>query len=217
MRVIAAERADLYAGDIPFFTTFPNCCHLYTSRGECIPDLLTEPSQDFVSRRVQQLDEQDLSRQFWFIQASLATIQVGYEQMEQKYLHLIPSQEKVTKKRFIKVACEIGDRLCQLALCNEHDVSWMGLTMHGTREWIIQPTNTSLYSGTPGIVLFLAYLGAYTGQERYTDLARRALFTLHQQVKHLSNFSVTPGAFEGWGELSMYTLIWGYSGKNQTY
>jgi type 2 lantibiotic biosynthesis protein LanM len=51
------------------------------------------------------------------------------------------------------------------------------------REWYLIPTFTDLYSGTPGIALFLAYLGLLTSEERYTTLARVALASTRAQVE----------------------------------
>ncbi len=56
-RIIAAERADLLAGDIPLFTTRPDSCDLFTSRGETIADFFEESALDLVSKRIQQLEE----------------------------------------------------------------------------------------------------------------------------------------------------------------
>ena len=39
----------------------------------------------------------------------------------------------------------------------------------------VLPLATDLYGGLPGVALFLAYLGAMTGESRYTDLAQAAL------------------------------------------
>ena len=38
------------------------------------------------------------------------------------------------------------------------------------------------YDGVPGVGFFLAYLGAITGQERYTALARRALQAVRRKL-----------------------------------
>ncbi len=50
-----------------------------------------------------------------------------------------------------------------------------------------------------GIVLFLAYLGALTGERRYTDLARAGFRSLQKQGRALATRSVELGAFNGLG------------------
>src|SRR6184192_2314934 len=97
-------------------------------------------------------------------------------------LYLQPSQSSVTYERLITAARSVGDRLCKLALHGEESVGWIGVDVMLDREWHLLPTSTDLYSGTPGIALFLAYLGLLTEEERYTALARIALASTRVQI-----------------------------------
>ena len=181
-KIIAAEGADLLAGDIPLFTTRPDSRDLFTSRGETIANFFEESALNLVSKRIQQLEEQDLEQQIWIIRASLTAIILGTEPGIQQRLHLQPSQSSVTYERLITAARAVGDRLCKLALHREESVGWIGVDLVRERECYVLPTSTDLYSGTPGIVFFLAYLGMLIGEERYTTLARLALASTRSQV-----------------------------------
>src|SRR5947209_7754252 len=181
-RIIAAERADLLAGDIPLFTTRPDSRALFTSRGETIADFFEESGLDAVSKRIQQLEEQDLEKQIWIIRASFTTVTLGTGQAAKPRLHLLPSSSSVTYERLITATRSVGDRLCKLALHGEESVGWVGVDIMQDREWHLLPTFTDLYSGTSGIALFLAYLGLLTDEERYTSLARVALVSTRSQV-----------------------------------
>src|SRR6266700_2506099 len=200
-RIIAAERADLLAGDIPLFTTRPDSCDLLTSRGETIADFFEESALDLVSKRIQQLEEHDLEKQIWIIRASFTSITLGHKQAVQQRLHLHPSPSRITYERLISAARAVGDRLCKLALHGEESVGWVGVTLVREREWHLRPTSTRLYSGTPGIGFFLAYLGMLTGEERYTTLARLALASTRAQVAWQKQRPevVSIGTFEGLG------------------
>ncbi len=214
-RVIMAERADLLAGDIPFFTTRLDSRTLITSRGEIIADFFEESGLNTVSKRIQQLDEQDLEKQLWIIRASFTSVILGIKQAAMPQLHLHPSQQSsVSYEQLITAARSVGDRLCQLALRNEESVGWIGVDVMMDREWYLVPTFTDLYSGTPGIALFLAYLGQLTGEERYSTLARGALASTRAQVewqKQSPEFAGI-GAFSGFGSfiylLSHLGAIW---------
>ncbi len=200
-RIIAAERADLLAGDIPLFTSHPDSCALLTSHGEIIADFFEESGLDVVCKRIQQLEEQDLEKQIWIIRASFTSVILGTAQAATPRLHLRPSKSGITYERLITAARSVGDRLCRLALHGEESVGWIGVGVMKDREWYLQPTSTDLYSGTPGIVLFLAYLGLLTGEERYTTLARVALASTRTQVA-LQNQRpelAGTGAFQGLG------------------
>jgi type 2 lantibiotic biosynthesis protein LanM len=213
-RIIAAERADLLAGDIPFFTTYPDSLALVTSRGESIADFFEETGLDVVCKRIQQLEEQDLEKQIWIIRASFTSLTLGAAQAGMWPLHLRPSQGNVTAERLLTAARSVGDRLCQLALHGEESVGWIGVDMVLDREWSLLPTSADLYSGIPGIALFLAYLGALTGDERYTSVARVALTgTRSLMVRYTKRPEFAGiGAFQGLGTyiylLSHLGMLW---------
>src|SRR6266487_5023220 len=200
-RIIAAERADLLAGDIPLFTTRPDSRALLTSRGETIADFFEESGLAMVSKRIQQLEEQDLERQIWIIRASFTSVTLGTGQAAKPRLHLQPSQSSVTYDRLITAARSVGDRLCKLALHGEESVGWVGVDIMQDREWHLLPTFTDLYSGTSGIALFLAYLGLLTDEEGYTSLARVALASTRSQVARQKERPelVGIGTFQGLG------------------
>ncbi len=200
-RIVAAEQADLLAGDIPHFTTRPDSRALLTSCGETIADFFEESGLDVVSRRTQQLEEQDLEKQIWIIRASFTSVTLGTEQAATPRLHLHPSPGSVTYERLITAARSVGDRLCKLALYREESVGWVGVEVMKDREWHLLPTSTDLYSGTSGIALFLAYLGLLTDEERYTSLARVALASTRSQVAQQKERPELAGigAFHGLG------------------
>lgn len=209
-RLVAAERADLHAGDIPMFTTRPDTCDIFTSRGICIPAYLSETSLTSVEQRLQHLDEQDLVRQRWFIEASLATILLSEGVMSRKQSHLEPAEEPCSRAALLQAACTVADRLADLAYVDEHGAGWIGMAYVDEREWRLQPTDTSLYDGTSGIAFFLAYVGAITGVERYTKLARSALTTIQEYEQELRKKpqDLRLGGFLGWGALIyLYTHL----------
>ncbi len=198
-RVIPAEQKDLLAGDIPMFTTRPDSKDLFTSRGEVINDFFDEPSLESVKRRIQQLDKADMDRQLWFIRASFAAISMGTDQAAWVSSNLQPTQNTASQARLLAEAVKIGQRLSNLALYGENDVSWVGLSLVNERTWTLLPTGSDLYSGTPGIILFLAYLGKVTGDSHYTELARKALVTLARQREDYRKHGYSVGAFDGFG------------------
>ena len=198
-RLLAAERADLHAGDIPMFTTRPGSRDLFTSQEECIPEFLAEPGLDLVKRRLEGLSEEDLARQLWFIQASFATIPMGSGHLNYTSSRLAPTESQATPERLIQAACVVGDRLAEQAVLSERGANWLGLTFIHEREWALLPAGLDLYSGVSGIAFFLAYLGAVTGEEKYIALARAACTSVQEQVKEQRESLRSVGAFGGWG------------------
>jgi type 2 lantibiotic biosynthesis protein LanM len=204
---IRIEYADLLAGDIPLFHTSPASTAIFSSTGERLEAHCIEPALTFVQQRLSQMGADDLARQLWIIQASLATTVIGIS--EKRRVPLREEAPQITKQQLMKGACAIGDRLSTIALRGEEgQVNWLGLDtitdeQQGTLHWALEIADSNLYNGTPGIVLFLAYLGAITGEAGYTQLARAALVTLQQQVMFLKQTGDTLqiGAFAGLGSL----------------
>ncbi len=206
-RVIAAECADLHRGDVPLMTGRPGSRHLYTSTNECVPDFFAEPSLEAVRRRLEGLSEDDLSRQLWFIRASLTTLTLG-EDTRGRY----PLKRPVapaSREHLVAGARKVGDRIGVLALHEEEQTSWLGLTFLHERVWTLLPLGMDLYEGRGGIALFLAYLGAVTGEERYTALARSTVNTLLREFEvwqsQESHSYLGIGGFSGGGGL-IYVL-----------
>lgn len=204
-KVIAAERNDLWQGDIPMFTTRPNSRAIWSSSNQQIADFFDETGMTLVQRRLQQLSEADLAQQLWFIRASLATLAMAEAQEKWPRHHLCETQNSASKEQLLAAAQAVGDRLETLALCGEHDVSWIGLKIINYEYWSLAPLEIDLYSGLPGVILFLAYLGSVTDQKRYTALALAGLTTMRRQVESNKAFITSIGGFSGWGGV-IYTL-----------
>jgi type 2 lantibiotic biosynthesis protein LanM len=208
-RTVAAERRDLAAGDIPLFTCTPGGTNLATSRGEEIPGLFEAPALDEVRRRLAGLGEEDLRRQTWLLRTSLATLALGrntvpwpsYTPDPRAAAEDEPEEpEEDLRRRLLAAAGRVGERLESLALAGGEHATWVGLEYaHG--RWSLVPLGEDLYGGSPGVVLFLAWLGELTGAERWTALARRGLTTLTARLEETAPSVRTLGAFQGWGGL----------------
>jgi type 2 lantibiotic biosynthesis protein LanM len=70
-QVIEAERADLWYGDIPIFTSRPCDLDMRTSLGEPLPGFFTVTGMDAARKRIRGLSEEDLERQLAEIRSRL--------------------------------------------------------------------------------------------------------------------------------------------------
>jgi type 2 lantibiotic biosynthesis protein LanM len=210
-KVIFAEHQDLWQGDVPIFTTRANSCDLWTSTNQKISNFFVESGITSVRKKLQQLSSQDMEQQIWFIRASLATLEIGVAQPAQSLISNLTKPKKIISaqetlsKRLIANALSIGEHLETLALRGEDDTTWLGLNLINERHWSVLPLDADLYDGISGVVLFLAYLGAITQENRYTTLAEVALNTLKSQLKQSQAYTNLVGAFNGLGGL-IYTL-----------
>jgi type 2 lantibiotic biosynthesis protein LanM len=204
-RIIPAEQRDLWAGDIPIFTTRADSCDLLTSCQDNIASFFAESGLVMACKRIARFDEQDLHRQIWVINASFTSLTPGIDRSTRSCLHLENAGEHTPAscERLLQAARAIGDHLCTIALCDADTAGWLSISPVKEREWHLVPAGLDLYDGLCGIVLFLAYLGALTGEPRYLTLAQQALTTLRALVEEGQERpdSTGIGAFSGWGSV----------------
>lgn len=214
LRLIQSERRDLLAGDIPIFTTHPASHHVYSSSGEQIEGFFEKTGMDLSREHIKGLSDDDRRRQVWFIGASLATLDLGAEQMKwAKYRPVwtaSPCSRSQLRSLLIEEACRIGDRLEALALHDGPHVTWIGFA-YVNKTWSLDALLEDLYAGSSGLILALAYLGSF-GFDRYTTLARGALATLRLRLEDRGQHIYSIGAFSGWGGiiymLSQLGALW---------
>ena len=202
-RVIMAEHEDLLQGDVPIFTTRPDSRDLWHAGHEPLPDFFADPP--ISGHRAAQLSEADLTRQLWFIEASLTTLSGATQPIRSVTGKKINHIQPVSKDDLLQAACACGDRLISLAYHGEGEVSWLGLSYIDERRPKLLPVSIDLYEGLSGITLFLAYLGAISGEPRYTELARAALAGIRRNIEKNQPALTAVGGFGGWGGV-IYTL-----------
>ncbi len=211
-RIIAAERDDLLAGDIPVFVTRPDSRDLFTSHGERIADFFAQSALENVNTHLLHFDEEDLERQIWVIKASFTSMTLGGEKGVGPLLHLHPPQQDMGFEHLWRAISAVGSRLSKLALRSDDMVGWLGVTPINEREWHLLPTEADLYSGNAGIALFLAYLGAQFHNQSYTDLARLALNSTRYQVS-LQKQRSDLGGIGGFNGLGSYIYLLSHLGS----
>ena len=179
-RLIRAEREDLQNGDVPVFTSRPNSRDLWSSRGERIPEAFEQSTLARVRKGLYRLGDEDLNRQTSFLRASI--IAAGER---------VPVATKLERfsvlgsRDAMDLARAIGDSLCHQALEYENNANWIGLKLVGAREaaWSLEPLTLDFYAGLSGVSFFLAYLGALTGDNSYSKLARKAINLVRRRLE----------------------------------
>lgn len=200
LRLIHPERQDLLQGDVPIFTTYPVSRDLFTSDGRKMEAYFEKTGMDLARERVEGLDDEDRRRQIWFIGASLATLDLGAEELKwAKYQPIWTSSQcsrGQLRSALIEEACRVGDRLAGLALQDGTHAGWIGFA-YVKKSWSLDSLLEDLYGGSPGLILAMAYLGSF-GFGKYTELARRALLSLRIGLEDTARQPRTIGAFNGW-------------------
>jgi type 2 lantibiotic biosynthesis protein LanM len=205
VRLIPAQAADLCRNDIPFFATGPNSRDLLTSSNEIIADVLADSGMALARKRLSQLSEKDLEQQIWVINATFATFSTAPAPVRAR-LTAAETAPIASYESLLRAAQAVGDRLEESAFRGDGDASWIGMTLVNENSWAVCPLGPDLYSGAPGVALFLAYLGSVTGEERRMALARAALASTLKQVEINPRCLTGIGAFCGAGG-AIYTLL----------
>ncbi|MFC7759054.1 type 2 lanthipeptide synthetase LanM [Catellatospora bangladeshensis] len=209
---VAAERSDLDAGDVPRFTARAGATGLGTGSGDTVPDVLVRSGLAEAHRRLRGLGDTDLARQVWLIRAAYAAQADGAGAPHAIVRWQLPdlavqvtgprpgvaeSALPKVRRRALDAAAAIGDRIVELS----DDDGWFALNPAGT-GWQVGRAADHLYDGTAGIALFLAALGAHTGEERFIDTADRAAGRLAARIAQRAVAGTSIGAFTGWSGLS---------------
>jgi type 2 lantibiotic biosynthesis protein LanM len=209
-RAIPAEHRDLRAGDIPAFQALPSSLDLWTSRGERIAGFFREPALATARRRIEGLGEEDLRRQLALLRLSLGTQLLNRDDVGWSgYPPVGPGpflpQEEL-RERALAGARAVGEWFESVALSDGRHATWIGLDFRD-RLWSLVPMADDLYAGLPGVALFLGFLGAVTGEERWERLARAAVASLLARLRNPSATAppLSLGAFTGWGGV-LYAL-----------
>lgn len=202
-RLIAAEHRDLVRGDIPMFTTLPVSRDVWTSDGERIERFLKVPSLEGVHERLRRLDEAEIARQAWIVRNSLQAVSPGLPPEDR---HVVREEGAPSRDELLNAAVEVGLRLEALSFSRGEATFWLAQKFQdGAYPCVLSAAGPDLYLGISGIALFLAQLGAVTGDVRFTRLARGASITLQAQIAQGARLVSAIGGFAGWGAI-LYTL-----------
>ncbi|WP_053721737.1 type 2 lanthipeptide synthetase LanM family protein [Saccharothrix sp. NRRL B-16348] len=205
--LVPHEMRDLWAGDVPLFTTRPGSRDVWTSTGQRLPDLLPSSALDAVTAKVAALDEVDKHDQQWLISAGLASRPRPVDHRTGRGVAAPVEAGIPDPQRLLVAACGIADEVLAHATTADGRVNWVGLELVDDRHWAVAPMGAGLSNGYTGVALFLAQLGKLTGAARYTEYARDALRPIPGLLAAFAEdaelaAAVGSGAFHGLGGIS---------------
>lgn len=127
-----------------------------------------------IQEQLNRLGEHDFEKQFRYLTMSLTSFVKSLKGNESYSVDQI-----VNNVDFLRMAMKIGDELINHAAWDreKQTIIWIDrkpITDNGHYIGILEPT---LYDGSLGIVLFMAYLGIESGDSRYSAFAKEALQT----------------------------------------
>lgn len=193
-RVFRHERTDMWRGDVPLFTTRAWSRDVWASDGSRIDDFFTRSGMELLRERIARFDDSALERQLWYIRAALSLQQSDRHAARGPRGRHRGGGPEATAERLNDAAHAIGDRLAALAVRGgDGDATWTGVLFDDQRAPVVGPLGLDLYSGLPGVTLFLAQLGG----DRFTALAEAALATQLEMIDRGAPLGPRVGAFSG--------------------
>ena len=207
-RLTPIECRDLLRGDIPMFTTQPRSCDLFSSDGERIPDVFPYTALELAKRQLQRFDDADHDRQLWNVRAALATLydsSTSTKRIPTPVRISAAAQETFTREQALAAARSVADRLALLAIGPQTQKNWLGLFYVEGQKRFLNRLALDLYEGLPGVLLFLHYFDAITGEDRYRELASSGLDSLKTLIEGHQAWDGL-GGFAGWGGV-IYSIV----------
>lgn len=174
-QLVPAELADLWACDIPLFTTKPGSRAIWTATGGCLPGLLGTTGLASARAKIARLGEVDRHAQEWIIGATLATRSAPVEHRGLAGRRMPAVAVPPDPQRLLMAATGIADEILARSVSRHGRANWLGLELVDDLNWALLPMGAGLPSGYTGTALFLTQLASMTGAERYVELARDAL------------------------------------------
>ncbi|HET8773269.1 MAG TPA: type 2 lanthipeptide synthetase LanM family protein [Thermoanaerobaculia bacterium] len=200
----AAEAEDLHRGDIPLFLSRPGSRDAFHWSGRRYADFFEQSGLERAADRIRGFSTRDLERQVALIRDTFDALRISGPGVKRPSYDLVRRAERPSADELLALACNVADRVVERAFENDAQAHWMMLDYREPGGWSVVPAHPDLWLGLPGIAFFLGHLGAATGQARYTEVARKALFAQRQQLALDAKLTAV-GAFNGWGGV-IYTL-----------
>lgn len=197
---IPHERADLWRGDVPAFTSTPASRVVTSTAGVALDGTVAVTGGELLQRRLAALEPGERERQRWLARAALSTRLLHRDDGEWLAYPLpeAPAADPTERHaRCVAAALELGEWFDRMAHRQGEAVSWITLDFR-EQQWAISPSAEDVYAGVPGIAWFLATLADVANEPRFATLAAQAMRTLLRRLDGVSADEGGIGLFQGW-------------------
>lgn len=178
------EREQLTYLNIPYFSQRTNDPPLLEEIAWIKDENNVTPIEE-VRDTVRRIDAEEIDRQLHLLQVSLAVLSSRSRlrhgpdmrhgpDIRRQNVHDVP--KTLSTYSGLSIAEEIASSLRREAILKCDSAAWIGVTpAAGDLGWQLSALGPDLYSGTPGISIFLAALAKLTGSTEWRSLALQAL------------------------------------------
>jgi len=221
MSIQSYERNALINMDVPLFNTRPSSRNLYSGETLLIEDFFPASGIDSVISKLNYMSETDMERQCWFINASVAASVANHSDLDlikaQKTEFSI-SKSEVKNEKLESSAILIYNKLDNLSIKTDDVVHWASIVLSDGINFDIRPLMLDLYSGLPGVLIFLSALSTQSNDRKHAEMLQQC----YNNIVRLTNryisldFREKSGAFDGWaGIIYALDISFKITGKEQ--
>lgn len=224
--VIQHELHDLRLGDIPYFTSRPSSQSLWSSTGQEIPAVFNSTPLADIHSQLAAMSTKDCERQCWLIEASLSILTPATHNATATVTTRNTRQHEpanASREALLQQAQNIANRIRDIGFITTSHASWLGLAPVNDKRWVLQPANEDVYSGRPGIGLFLLEAAQALQDHELDSLATLALDNsadaleklLHEEQESQSTHAPTDNKFLGgaYGLFAGNALIFAHAAR----
>ncbi|MFN9176397.1 MAG: type 2 lanthipeptide synthetase LanM, partial [Synechocystis sp.] len=185
--LLQVEKQALEQMDIPLFTARSDSADLTIAPDITIENYFTEPSFNRVIARLNQLNEQDLEQQIFFIKGSLysrITEEAHRVSLSDDFSSIFNDVLPLTQEEIVEQAIMIATGIDEQAIRSaDGSATWLAPQyLLEAQRFQLQPMEHNLFDGSFGVASFLAALTQVTPKTGFRDLGLGALQSFRQDL-----------------------------------
>lgn len=185
--LLRVEQQALEQMDIPLFSACSDSDSLTIFPNQTIDRYFTEPSFNRVIARLDQLNEQDLEQQIFFIKGSLysrITKEAHCVSLSEEFNFTFNDVFPLTQEAMVQEAIMIATGIDKQAIRSaDGSATWLAPQyLLEAQRFQIQPMGHSLFDGSFGVASFLAALAQVTPKTGFRDFGLGALQSFRQDL-----------------------------------
>lgn len=197
------EIAALWRNDVPYFETTVNSEDIMTCDGQLIENVLPRTGLAISRQIITELGPEDLRRQSWLTEVALTTAD------EPKAHIVVSTNSRAAAKRSqsgihdtaLAIAHRAAIDICEHATVTDGHASWMTVQEGSGGSLTTRLAGLDLYSGLPGIALFLSQAGRALDNAHVLTVAKAATCELLSALSLQKHTEMSVGGFSGTGGL----------------
>ena len=195
------EEQDLMNRDFPLFSTKTDSKNLWYSDSSYMADFFLETGLERVEQKLRYMNEKDCNIQSWLIQTSLS-FKKNVAKPGKTGISPDSFEKDSTEDLLKKVALKVFDFVKEhIVTLDNGGANWICLNAgnYSNTEFFIGEPALDLFSGMPGEILYLAYLGELLDNPEAKQLFAKAYTTIQEKIEDEKKTLTGTGLYTGWG------------------